>query len=112
MTLAARLRHRVTIERRVDSVDSETGATVYQWQPIATNVPAEVLTGPGRELRAAGGRYAEADARMTLRMFNEVRATDRVIWLGVAYNIISIETDRTATREYRLVCKAGLTEGA
>jgi SPP1 family predicted phage head-tail adaptor len=111
MTLAARLRHRVTIERRVDSVDSETGATVYTWQSVLEDVPAEVLTGPGRELRAAGGRQAEADLRVTLRAGEPIYATDRIVWRGVAYGIVSIEEDRTATREVRLVCKAGLTDG-
>ena len=111
MTLAARLRHRVTIERRVDSVDTETGATVFAWQPVAEDVPAEVLTGPGRELRAAGGRQAEADARITLRMAEPLMPTDRVIWRDVAYDIVSIEEDRTGTREYRLIVKAGLRDG-
>lgn len=111
MTLTARLRHRVTVQRRVDSTNVSAGVVTYVWQNLHVDVPAEVLTGPGREAYAAGGKFAEADARITMRYVPDLRPEDRVVWRGVAYDIVSIETDATAARDYRLRCKASANNG-
>jgi head-tail adaptor len=127
MSLAARLRHRVRIEERVEVQDSETGDVSWTWVPLAlalststsstsssdgaVSVPAEVLTGPGRETFAAGTKQAEADARMTLRWFPGLTAAHRIVWQSTPYDIVSIETDATGRREYRLRVKAGVNNG-
>lgn len=116
---AGRLRHRVEIQRKEYTQDPETGAGLYTWQTVyldsntpLDSVPAEVLTGPGRELRAEGTKYAETSARITLRWFEGLQSDWRILWDGKVYDIISIETDATARREYRLNVKDGVNDGA
>ncbi len=116
---AQRYRHRIELQEKVEEQDSETGALSHTWATAYLDsdtpldqVPAEVLTGPGREFNAADAKQAETSARINLRWFPGLLATWRVVWEGKAYDILSIETDATARREYRLRCKEGVTDGA
>lgn len=115
--LAHRLRHRIEIQQLVEDQDSETGATVFSWVTVMlnnvtlNNVPAEVLTGPGREFSEAGATQAETSARINIRWFPGLLPTWRILWDGKTYNITSIETDITSRQEYRLRCIDGLTDG-
>lgn len=116
--LAHRLRHRVHFQvKQVVDQDAETGAETYDWVTALSNgvpllsVPAEVLTGAGRELMAAGAKQAETTARINLRWFPGLLPTWRVLWDGRIYNITGISTDITARREWRLTCEDGLTDG-
>lgn len=116
--LTHRLRHRIAFEAREEQQDSETGESVIVWvtaqrsdgSPL-TSVPAEVLTGPGREFRAAGTTQAETTARINLRWFPELVETWRILWDGRIYNISSAETDATGRKEWRLRCEDGVTDG-
>lgn len=116
---AQRYRHRITFQEKVAEQDSETGDTSYVWATVdldsdteLADVPAEVLTGPGREFNAADAKQAETTARINLRWFPGLQPTWRIVWEGRYYDILSIETDATARREYRLRCKEGLTDGS
>lgn len=109
--LAYRLRHRVRVERFVTGRDPNTGAVINEWQTFVDNVPAEVLTGPGRELNQSGSVQAEVAARINMRWFPGLTQAMRIIWDGIIYNIGSIETDMTARREYRLKVTGGINEG-
>lgn len=110
--LTQRLRHRVTVQQKVTTQDGNTGAISYVWQDYAVNVPAEVLTGPGREFDAADAKQAETTARITMRWFPGLLASMRILWDSRAYDILSMETDATARREWRLRCKDGPTDGS
>lgn len=116
--LTHRLRHRITFQAREEQQDSETGESVIVWVTARradsselANVPAEVLTGPGREFRGAATTQAETTARINLRWFPELAETWRVLWDGRIYNISSTETDVTGRKEWRLRCEAGVTDG-
>lgn len=74
-------------------------------------VPAEVLTGPGREQIAAGVKHSEVAARINLRWFPGLQSSWRVLWDGEVFAITGKSTDATARREWRLVCSSGLTDG-
>lgn len=118
-TNPGKYRHRIHIQERIDVPDSETGAVEWTWSTVyldsdtpLDSVPAEVLTGPGRELHAAGTKLAETTARISFRWFPGLLATMRILWDGKVYDIISIETDATARREYRLRVKDGLSDGS
>lgn len=114
--LSPRLRHRITFMEQAETRDSE-GAIVIDWVPATAggvelvDVPAEVLTGPGREFNAGGQVQAETTARINLRWFNGLDPSWRIEWDGHVYNIGSIETDATARREYRLRCTGGVNDG-
>jgi SPP1 family predicted phage head-tail adaptor len=109
--LTQRLRHRITIQDQVEAQDPGTGDTLISWIDVFTDVPAEVLTGPGREFIESSTKQAEIDVRITCRWLPGVEQRMRVIWDGQPFNITSIETDRTARRELRLKCVAGVSDG-
>jgi SPP1 family predicted phage head-tail adaptor len=109
--LAHRLRHRVTVQEQVHTQDSNTGAVSVDWETIIADVPAEVLTGAGKETIEAGSRQGEIAARINMRWFPGLTQAMRILWDGNIYNIKSIETDATARREYRLRCTAGVNDG-
>lgn len=116
--LAHRLRQRVTVQEQVFDQDSETGARVMSWQNLwldskteLSDVPAEVLTGPGREFNESGAVQSEIVARINMRWFPGLTQSMRVLWGDLVLNIGSIETDATARQEYRLRCTAGVNDG-
>ncbi|MFW8567067.1 head-tail adaptor protein [Orrella sp. 11846] len=120
--LAHRLRHRIEFQEKQETpVDSNGFRVNGGWDTVyldsdtpLDSVPAEVLTGPGRELIAAGATRSEISARINCRWFpvNEHElAAWRIVWDGRIYNIVSIETDATARREWRFQVKDGGTDG-
>lgn len=121
MSLASRLRHRVSIERRTNTLDSE-GNLQVSWEVVEISssstsavpllsVPAEVLTGPGREVAGAGTISPETDARVCLRWFPGLTYEDRVVWDGRIFGITEITTDASGRREYRLRLKESKAQG-
>lgn len=122
--LAHRLRHRVTFQRLEPVQRDEDNVPIPGsggWQPVVLpdgtrleDVPAEVLTGPGREFQGGATTQAETSARINLRWFpanDRDMAAWRIEWDGRIYNIQSVETDATARREWRLRCVDGPSEG-
>lgn len=111
-------RHRISVERKVETQDPTTGEVSHTWEPLTLSsdvttaaVPAQCLTGPGREARLSGAPQAAATLRVTCRWFPGLLQTDRVVWQSVAYDIAGIETDATGRREYRITCTGGLNDG-
>lgn len=116
---AQRYRHRVEFQRKVSTQNPQTGAITYTWETVWLDsdtplnaVPAEVLTGPGREFYAADAKQAETTARINLRYLDGVLPTWRVLWDSKVFDIVSIESDATARRELRLRVKDGPNDGA
>jgi head-tail adaptor len=114
-----RYRHRIHIQEPIDTQDPVDGSIARTWETVywdsdtpLDDVPCEVLTGPGRELHSADTKLAETTARINVRWFEGLLPTMRILWDGKVYDILSIETDVTARREYRLHCKDGLTDGS
>lgn len=109
--LAYRLRHRVSIQELVEVQDTTTGAVTRGWEDVYTNVPAEVLTGPGKEFVQSGATQGEITARINMRWFDGLTQKHRIVWDTKIFNIVSIETDMTGRQEYRLKCSSGVTDG-
>ena len=117
-TLAPRLRHRITFQEQVEIRDSE-GAVDISWQNVwldseteLADVPAEVLTGAGREFNASGKVNAEVSARITVRWFPGLLSSWRILWDGRVFNIGGDpETDVTGRREWRIKATAGVGDG-
>lgn len=117
-TDAGRYRHLVTIQALVDGdPDPLSGLPTKQWGDVFANVPAEVLTGPGREGAAAGAERAETDARINIRWMPGIDTQMRVIWESEPnakrpeFAIQSMELDATGMREIRLWCVHGRENG-
>lgn len=116
--LAYRLRHRVTVQELVEIQDTNTGALEQDWETVILDdgtildaVPAEVLTGAGKEFVQSGATQGQIAARINLRWFPGLTQKMRILWDGNVFNITSIETDITARQEYRLRCSAGVSDG-
>ncbi|MCQ9615936.1 head-tail adaptor protein [Paenalcaligenes niemegkensis] len=122
--LAHRLRHRITFQVNGEGDRDDNGYLIPGtggWQTVTlpdgtklADVPAEVLTGPGRETQGGAATQAETLARINLRWFpadEREMAAWRIVWDGRVYNITSAETDITARREWRLRCEYGASEG-
>lgn len=119
MSEAQRYRHRIEFQQKVEEQDSDTGAISYVWETAELDsdtpldsVPAEVLTGPGREFNAADAKQAETSARINCRWFGDVDPAWRVLWDGRTYEILSVEFDATGRRETRLRVREGVTDGS
>lgn len=113
--LSARLRQRITLQSQEQEQDSETGEVSHQWVTMYDSIPAEVLTGAGREFRDSAAMQSETTARITIRWFDVDRIAMyawRILCDGRVYNIASVETDATARREWRLRCTDGLNDGS
>lgn len=71
--LAYRMRHRIQFQRQVHTQDPDTGEETTTWETVLfsghADLPAEVLTGPGREFIAADATQAETTARINCRWF-------------------------------------------
>jgi len=74
---AGKLRHRVTLQRRVESQDA-TGAVVWTWTSFAT-VWASIEPLTGREYFAAAQVQSAIDARIRIRYLANVTAKMRVL---------------------------------
>ncbi|WP_312327927.1 head-tail adaptor protein [Stenotrophomonas sp.] len=111
---AGRYRHLVTIQGTVQGEpDPLSAQATEEWSNVYANVPAEVLTGPGREGVAAGAERAETDARINLRWLPGIDTQMRVIWESEPngqrpeFAIQTMELDATGMREIRLRCVHG-----
>ena len=116
--LTENLRHHVTIQRPVIGQDPVTGEQIVTWENVwldssteLVDVPAQVLTGPGREIMGAGSKQAEDTVRINLRWFPGFEVGWRVLWDGHVYDISSVEYDLTGRRELRLRGTGGLSDG-
>lgn len=115
--IAPRLRHRITFQEQVETRNSE-GVLALVWETVEldsetqlADVPAEVLSGAGREFNASGQVQSEIAARITCRWFPGLSASWRILWDGRVFNIGGFETDITARREWRIKATSGVNDG-
>jgi SPP1 family predicted phage head-tail adaptor len=116
VTLAAgRLRHRITIQRPINTQDS-SGNTVLDWEDVATDVPAEIVLPSVRERVAAQQMQSEASGRITIRYRPGMSATMRLIGLsgpydGMIFNPEGWSPDPDSGLEYLTApCSTGANE--
>lgn len=116
-TLSPRLVHRIAFQHQ-ESVRDSNGVLTVEWANVwldseteLASVPAEVLTGPGREAVKSGQMQSSTAARITCRWFPGLDASWRILWGDQVFNIASFDTDRTARREWRIACTQGLNDG-
>ncbi len=104
-SLSARLgRSRISIRRATLTSDG-SGGQLAGWTPIATGIPAEVLSLNGREALIAGALQGVSSFSITIRWRDGVQVDDQVrLGDGRELNIRSAE-DPDARRE-RLVILA------
>lgn len=118
-TFTQHLIHAVTFQEQVSERDSD-GVLRVSWQDVwldsetaLVDVPAEVLTGPGREFLQSGQMQSDIAARIRVPWFQGgIKSSWRVLWDGQVFNIKGIpDLDPSGRREYRIKCTAGLNDG-
>ena len=111
MTLAAKLRHRVTLQTRTGSQDATTGETTFSWSNTVADEPAEVVPLSGREFIQSGATQAGVDTRMTIRWRSGIEPTMRVVYDGNNYQITAVLPDPSNRRWLTLMCQRGVNSG-
>ena len=109
MSIAHRLRHRVTIEQLATTRD-EFGGVVESWGTVAI-VPAEVWPLSGREFIASQAAQAGVNARMTIRYVAGITPKMRVVHGSDIYNIEAVLPDQTLRRHLTLMVSTGVNNG-
>lgn len=105
-----RLRHRVTIERQVTTVN-EFGEQETGWVP-AGSVWASVEPLSAREFIRAQQMQSQVSARIVMRYRPDLDASMRLIHRGTVYNIAGVLPDKDSGLEYvTLPVSAGLNDG-
>lgn len=110
--LSHRLRHRVQFQALTETRNTATGERIKNWLPAVAggvqlvSVPAEVLTGSGKEAVKNASPTADIAARINVRWFPGLDPSWRIVWDGLIFNIASWDTDIAARREYRIKCSA------
>lgn len=112
--MAGKYRHRIAFQRQITARDDD-GVLTVSWDtvPGLGDVPAAVLTGPGREAVQSGQMQSNVAARIQCMWFpGGIDASWRIIWGDQVFAILGIpDMDATARREYRITCSAGITDG-
>ena len=104
MSIAHRLRHRITIERKTAGADA-WGQPVETWETVAI-APAEVWPLSGREYIAAQAEQAGVTTKITIRYQAGIEPAMRITHDGRTYNIRAVLPDPTARRHLTLMCES------
>jgi SPP1 family predicted phage head-tail adaptor len=111
-----KLRHRIDIERQV-SRQNASGSSDIVWEPVATNVPAEIVPSSVREFISSQAVQSEVVARVVIRHREGLDATMRIVHRRtgrdpVIYNPQGWLPDPDSMLEYLTApCSAGVNEG-
>lgn len=112
MSLAAgKLRHRIELQRQVETQDEDSGAVTVQWQTQAT-VWAAIEPISAREFIQSAANQSEITARITIRYNASVTAAWRVKHGAKLYNIRGVLADKDSGLEYlTLPVSEGVNDG-
>jgi SPP1 family predicted phage head-tail adaptor len=111
VTIAAKLRHRVTFQSPTQAQDPSTGAVTVTWADWLANEPAEVVPISGKEFIQSGATQAGVDTRMTVRWRSGVEPTMRIVFDGQNYNIHAVLPDPMNRRWLTIMCQRGVNDG-
>lgn len=108
---AGKLRHRITLQHKVNVQDQLTGAVNTEWRDLTT-VWADVVPLSAREFIAAQATQGEITTRITIRYRAGLTNANRVTFRGSVYNIEGVLPDAVSGREYlTLPCSEGVNDG-
>lgn len=104
------LRHRLVLQRPIESQDTDTGAIIVNWLDIAT-IWAAIIPLSAREFIAAQAEDSKVNTRITIRYRNDVTAKMRLYHASkdMYYNIEGVLADKDSGLEYlTLPCSTGI----
>ena len=96
---AGKLRHRVELQEQQIAQDPNTGEMLSTWVTIACPW-AEIVPLSAREFIAASAEQSEVRARIVIRYRQDVNASMRIVYRGLAYNILGVLADPVSGLEY------------
>jgi SPP1 family predicted phage head-tail adaptor len=114
---AGRLRHRITLQRRVETQET-TGEVTWDWSDVA-EVWASVEPIAGREYFAAAQVSSEVSTRIRMRYRPDLNEKLRVVFVSEPgspglvhyYDVLSVINWQERDREVHLMCKQRGAEG-
>lgn len=97
----ARLRHRIVIQKPVETQDSNTGAITTTWQDVAT-VWATIEPLSVKEIIAAQAEDSKMSGRITIRYRSDINHSYRLYHAAknMIYNVEGILADKESGLEY------------
>lgn len=104
-----RLKHRLILQRYVETQDPNTGAITKGWETVAS-FHGSVEGVSGREFLAASAEQAATTWRITIRYRRSIMASDRILLGEEAFNIEAILPDNNR-RRLVLMCETGVNSG-
>lgn len=103
---SGKLRHRITIERKIETLSSK-GNTTVSWELFAI-VWASIETMKAFEKAASAGTFPKADKKVCIRYKEGILPTMRVVYKGVVYSILGVNVIDEREREIELICETGV----
>ncbi len=103
------LRHRVTVERAVTSIDDAGNLITSEWQPVFT-VWAKVLPYSATIQDGTTEQAPEVGYRIALRYRTDIRTTDRLRWQGKTLLLVAPPYGKDGKREYLILEAKELVE--
>lgn len=108
---AGRLRHRINIQRRIDTQDSN-GDNIVTWENVHIYVPAAIEPLSAREFIAASANQSQVVARIVIRHRPGLNASMRIIHGATIYNPIGFLPDPVSGLDYLTIpVTAGVNDG-
>lgn len=109
---AGELRHRITIQRPIQSQDPETGQLTTNWAAVATDIAAAIKPLSVREFVAAKAMQSEVTARIVIRYRTGLTAQMRILHGSKIYNPQGWLADPDSGLEYLTApCSEGANQG-
>lgn len=109
---AGGLRHRVNIQKRVQTQDPVSGEILINWEDVFSNVPAKIEPLSAKEFLASRTENSQVSARITIRYRAGIDASMRIVHRIKIYNIEGWLPDKDSGLEYiTLPCSQGTNEG-
>ena len=103
------LRHRVTVERAVTSVDDAGNLLTTEWQPVFTTW-AKVLQYSATIKDGATEQAPEVGYRIAMRYRTDIRTTDRLRWAGKTLLLVAPPYGKDGKHEYLILEAKELVE--
>lgn len=97
---AGTLRHRVSIQRPIETQDQETGDPVITWESVYDRVPAAVNFMSAKEFVASQSVQSQIVARITIRFLPNLTADMRIVHGQNVYNPAAWLPDNDSGLEY------------
>jgi SPP1 family predicted phage head-tail adaptor len=109
---AGKLRHRITLQSKTDTIDDSDGERTEAWVDAFTSLPAEILPLSGRELIAASATSSRVATRIVVRYRPGIVASMRAVHRDVYFAIEAVVPDKQSGNQWlTLHCASGVTEG-